>query len=53
MDVGARGAPLELGPLDLVFGEAALAADSIMASFFEIFGLGTAPTFKFDVVNDS
>ena len=26
-----RGAPLELGPLDLVFGEAALAADLITA----------------------
>ena len=26
-----RGAPLELGPLDLVLGEAALAADSITA----------------------
>ena len=30
-DNGGRGAPLELGPLDLVFREAALAADLITA----------------------
>ena len=30
-DGGARGAPLGLGSLDLVFGEAALAADLITA----------------------
>ena len=30
-DDGGRGAPLELGPLDLVFGEAALATDLITA----------------------
>ena len=30
-DDGARGAPLELGPLDSIFGEAALAADLFTA----------------------
>ena len=30
-DDGGRGAPLDLGPLDLVFGEAALAPDLITA----------------------